>query len=82
MNVSLLGKMYICILSQSVTLSVTQEAGERRPEPEHEAVDERKSPELGEGAGRLPQGVRQLRGDVGLGGNRWVAPLETETSTG
>lgn len=49
-----------------------------RPEPEHEASVQEESPEPGEGAGRLPQGVGELCGDVGVRRNRWDVLLETQ----
>lgn len=48
------------------------------PEPEHEASVQEESSESGEGAGRFPQGVGQLRGDVGVRRNRWDVAVETK----
>lgn len=39
-------------------------------EPEDEASVKKESAEPGEGAGRLPQSVRELRGDIGVRRNR------------
>ncbi|XP_069021061.1 endoplasmic reticulum-Golgi intermediate compartment protein 2-like isoform X2 [Embiotoca jacksoni] len=44
---------------------VTEEV-ESSPEPEDEAPVQEESPEPGEGAGRLPQSVGELRGDVSI----------------
>lgn len=48
---------------------------------EDEASVEKESSELGEGAGRLSQGVRELRGDVCVGRNRWAVHLESDITT-
>lgn len=45
---------------------MTKEEVENSREPEDEASVEKESPEPGEGAGRLPQSVRELRGDIGI----------------
>lgn len=47
-------------------------------EPEDEASVQEESPEPGEGAGRLPQGPGELRGDHGLRRDRSAVPLESK----
>ena len=47
-------------------------------QPKDEAPVQEESTEAGEGAGRFPQSVGELRGDVGSRRNRWDIPLKNK----
>lgn len=50
------------------------------PEPEDEASVPKESPESGEGAGRLPQSIRELCGDLSIRRNRWDTLLKKDNN--